>query len=254
MKPLFTFLFLFSIGFAFGQTQTKGNLNPDSLDINLRPVYDIDSNRYEVVKIGNQYWFKENLRTTYYRDTVKIPNRQEATEWSQNKSGAYAFFDNDSKNIERFGFLYNGYAAASGKLCPIGWHVATDKDWMELEKTLGLPPAELERTGERGAIAPKLKTVVGWNPSDFKGDNSSGFSVLPAGARLDNGEFVTLGQYGNFWTSTVYDDRYGLLYLWNHHVHYNTDAIGRIYTLATNGYSCRCVKDPEKPEPKPVKK
>lgn len=243
MKPLFTLLFLFSIGFAFGQTQTKGNPKADSLDINLRPVYDIDSNRYEVIKIGNQYWFKENLRTTHYRDTVKIPNRQDATEWSQNKSGAYAFFDNEAKNIEQYGFLYNGYAVATGRLCPEGWHIPTDKEWIELERFLGLPAAELEQTGDRGNIAPKLKSPSGWNSSEFSGDNSSGLAIKPAGARKDNGEFVTLGQYGNFWTSTVYDDRYGLLYLWNHHVHYNTDAVGRIYTLATNGYSCRCVKD-----------
>jgi len=26
----------------------------------------------------------------------------------------------------------------------------------------------------------------------------------------------------------------------------DTNAVGRIYTIATNGYSCRCVKDPVK--------
>lgn len=243
MRIRFTLLFVLSVSIAFSQGQAQENPKADSLDINLRPVYDIDSNRYEVIKIGNQYWFKENLRTTYYRDTVKIPNRQDAEEWSQNKTGAYVFFDNDPKNIERYGFLYNGYAVATGKLCPEGWHIPTDKEWIELERFLGLPASELEQTGDRGNIAPKLKNPSGWNHSEFSGDNSSGLAIAPAGARKDNGEFVTLGQYGNFWTSTVYDDRYGLLYLWNHHLHYNTDAVGRIYTLATNGYSCRCVKD-----------
>jgi len=212
-------------------------------------VYDLDNNRYNVIKIGEQYWMKENLRTTQYNDTTFIPTGTDL-DWPKAKHGAYAIYDNNPANTKKYGLLYNGYAAASGKLCPKGWHVATDKDWRELEKFLGIPETELERTGERGDIAGKLKTKDDWTPSAYANDNSSGFSILPAGSRKENGEYTTLNQYGNFWTSTVYDDRYGLLYLWNHHVHYNTDAIGRIYTLATNGYSCRCVKDPVKISPK----
>lgn len=206
-------------------------------------VYDLDSNLYHVVQLGNLYWLKENLRTTQYKDTTRIATGLSAEEWSKTKTGAYAMYDDKPANRANYGLLYNGYAVASGKLCPEGWHVATDADWRELEKFLGIPEQELERTGERGDIAPKIKTTHDWNPSAYTADNSSGFSILPAGARLDNGEYATLNQYGNFWTSTVYDDRYGLLYLWNHHVHYNTNAVGRIYTLAQNGYSCRCVKD-----------
>jgi len=243
MKFLFTLLFSTSFILAFGQNSAQENPKSDSLDINLRPVYDIDSNRYEVIKIGNQYWFKENLKTTHYRDTTRISGGLDDQAWSGTKSGAYAVYENDPKNISKYGLLYNGYAVVTGKLCPIGWHIPSDNEWRDLEQFLGLATSELERTGERGNIAPKLKAGTEWNPSSFTGDNSSGFGIFPAGSRIPNGEFTTMGQYGNFWTSTVYDDRYGLLYLWNHHVHYNTDAVGRIYTLATNGYSCRCIKD-----------
>ncbi|MDO8967521.1 fibrobacter succinogenes major paralogous domain-containing protein [Algoriphagus sp.] len=262
MKLLLYICFLFSFLPLLAQQKTpispsKSSIDvklKDSIDVNLKPVYDLDSNRYEVIKIGNQYWFKENLRTTQYRDTTRIASGLNAQEWKETKRGAYAVYEDNPRNRQKFGLLYNGYAAVSGKLCPLGWHVATDKDWNELEKFLGIPVSELERTGERGEIAPKLKVSEGWKASSFSGDNSSRLGILPAGSRLDNGEYTTLGQYGNFWTSTVYDDRYGLLYLWNHHVHYNTNAVGRIYTLATNGYSCRCVKDPEKPQSKPAKK
>jgi len=211
-------------------------------------AYDLDGNRYEIMKIGGNFWFRENLRTTQYNDTTRIPSG-EGQDWSKLKHGAYTFYDNSPINREKYGLLYNGYAAASGKLCPEGWHVATDAEWRELEQFYGVPESELERTGERGDIAAKLKVVDDWKPSGFRANNSSGFGIQPGGARLDNGEFSTINQYGNFWTSTVYDDRYGLLYLWNHHVNYNTNAVGRIYTIATNGYSCRCVKD----KPKPVK-
>ena len=211
-------------------------------------VYDLDSYRYEVMKIGENFWFIQNLRTTQYNDTTWIPSG-EGQDWSKLKHGAYTVYDNSPVNRKKYGLLYNGYAAASGKLCPEGWHVATDAEWKELELFFGMPESELERTGERGDIAGKLKVVDDWKPSGFPVSNSSGFGIQPGGARLDNGEFSTINQYGNFWTSTVYDDRYGLLYLWNHHVNYNTNAVGRIYTIATNGYSCRCVKD----KPKTVK-
>ena len=127
----------------------------------------------------------------------------------------------------------------TGKLCPKGWRIATDKDWNELEQFLGLPKAELERTGERGNIADSLK-------------KEEGISMLLGGSRLDNGEYSTINQYGNYWTSTVYDDRYGLLYLWNHHITLTSNAAGRIYTLANNGYSCRCIME-TKPSTKTTK-
>lgn len=218
-----------------------------------QPVYDIDSNQYTVLSIGKQFWLKENLRTSKYNDTSVIPSSLSDDQWKQTKSGAYAIFENNPLHEKTYGKLYNGYAVATGKLCPRGWRVATDKDWKDLETTLGMPAAELERTGERGEVASKLKSTSLWQAAPFSIDNNSGFTAMPAGSRLDNGEYANLGQYANFWTSTVYDDRYGLLYLWNHHVNYNSNAIGRIYTLANNGYSCRCVLDEKTTAKKPVK-
>ena len=210
-------------------------------------VYDLDSNLYHVMKIGEQYWLKENLRTTRYNDTTFIASGLSAQDWKNTKQGACAVYDDNQLNVKKYGLLYNGYAVASGKLCPPGWHVATDADWNELENFMGVPESELNRTGERGNIADNLKNPEDWKPSQFLANNISGFSIVPAGSRQENGEYSSIGQYGNFWTSTVYDDRYGLLYLWNHHVHYNANAVGRIYTVAQNGYSVRCVKD--KPSP-----
>lgn len=196
----------------------------------ISTVYDLDSNKYTVNKIGKQSWFKENLRTTQYNDTTPIATGLTDSEWKLTKKGAYAVYDNNPLHEKTYGKLYNGYAVRTGKLCPKGWRIATDKDWNELEQFLGLPKAALERTGERGSIADSLKKV-------------EGISMLPGGSRLDNGEYSTINQYGNYWTSTIYDDRYGLLYLWNHHITLTSNAAGRIYTLANNGYSCRCIME-----------
>jgi uncharacterized protein (TIGR02145 family) len=227
---------------------TTATTDNNTADKNLAPVYDLDSNKYTVLKIGKQYWFRENLRTSQYNDTTRIATGLADGAWKETKSGAYAIYENNTRYEAEYGKLYNGYAVRTGKLCPKGWRIPTDNDWKELELFLGVPASEIERTGERGAVADKLKTTEGWKASSYTNNNATDFSIKPAGARLDNGEFTTLTQYGNFWTSTVYDDRYGLLYLWNHHVHYNTHAVGRIYTLANNGYSCRCIKvlTPEK--------
>ncbi len=234
------------------ETKTKQDSKSESIDPS-QPVYDVDGNLYTVIKMSKQFWLKENLRTSKYNDTTAIATGLSDTEWKQTKSGAFAVYENNMLNNIKFGKLYNGYAVATGKLCPKGWRVSTDKDWKELETFIGVAADELDRTGERGDVADKLKTGTGWKSSPFTGNNSSGFSIEPAGARLDNGEYTTISQYGNFWTSTVYDDRYGLLYLWNHHVNYNSNAIGRIYTLANNGYSCRCVLDEKTTAKKPLK-
>jgi uncharacterized protein (TIGR02145 family) len=36
-----------------------------------------------------------------------------------------------------YGRLYNWYAVNTGKLCPSGWHVPTDREWGSLIITLG---------------------------------------------------------------------------------------------------------------------
>ncbi|MFN4286627.1 MAG: fibrobacter succinogenes major paralogous domain-containing protein [Lacibacter sp.] len=217
-------------------------------------IYDLDSNRYTVVQIGKQYWLRENLRTTRYNDTTPIATGLTDRQWSETQSGAYAVYENNPAYEARYGKLYNGYAARSGKLCPKGWRIPTDKDWNELESFLGIPAAELGRTGIRGEKGALLKGGNSWQPSEYPVTNETSFTALPAGVRKKNGEYVTEGQYANFWTTTVYDDRYGL-YLWNRHLNFNSNGIGRIYTSANDGYSCRCIKATE-PEsaPKTVKK
>lgn len=143
------------------QTQSSNTFDPS------QPVYDLDSNQYTVLKIGKQYWLKENLSTSKYNDTTPIVTGLNDAQWKQTKTGAYAVYENNPQNRKQYGKLYNGYAVVSGKLCPKGWRIPTDKEWNEMESFLGVPAAELERTGERGAIAPKLKTKDGWKTSPF---------------------------------------------------------------------------------------
>lgn len=212
-----------------------------STDVNLQPVYDLDKNRYTVVKIGNQYWLQQNLRTIQYRDGTVIPSGLDANEWKTTITGAYAVYGEDPGNADTYGLLYNGYAVATGKLCPEGWHIPTDAEWKELETFLGVGADEINRTGGRSMLAGLVKSPDKWKDNEMKMDNTSGFSVLPAGTRTDVGDYMVARQFSGFWTSTTYETADN--YLWYRHFYYSTPEFGRNYVIKNNGYSCRCLKD-----------
>jgi hypothetical protein len=46
---------------------SSNNVNPESVD-DENAMMDADGNRYRTVKIGDQIWMAENLRTTRYYD------------------------------------------------------------------------------------------------------------------------------------------------------------------------------------------
>ena len=223
------------------QVKERSVIPANPSDINLQPVFDLDNNRYTIVKIGKQYWFEQNLRTTQYRDTTAIATGLDANEWKQTTNGAYAGYDNQNKNADTYGFLYNGYAVATGKLCPKGWHIPTGEEWKELETFLGVDKDEINRTGGRSTIAGLVKSPDYWKDNTMTMENSSGFSVLPAGTRTDVGDFIIAGQFAGFWTSTPYETADN--YLWYRHFYYSTPEFGRNYVIKNNGYSCRCLKD-----------
>jgi len=78
-----------------------------------------------------------NLRTAHYRDGSTIPNVTEAVDWLQLYSGAWCNYDNDPVNDTLYGKLYNWYAASNPLICPLGWHVPTDLEWVTLTDQLG---------------------------------------------------------------------------------------------------------------------
>lgn len=236
-------IFLFPVtGKNISAQVAERSLNPViSTDINLRTVYDLDNNQYMIIKIGNQYWFQQNLKTTKYSDGSEIASGLDENEWKQTTSGAYAVYGNLSKNADTYGLLYNGYAVSTGKLCPEGWHIPSDQEWKELEKFLGVGNDEINRTGGRSALAGLVKFPNYWKDNSMTMENKSGFSVLPAGTRNDVGDFIVGGQFAGFWTSTPYETADN--YLWYRHFYYNTSEFGRNYVIKNNGYSCRCLKD-----------
>jgi len=200
---------------------------------------------YDLVEIGGQCWFAENLQTTKYSDgsPIDYPGTNN-TAWQNNTTGAYAWYDNDSSTYAPdYGALYNWYSVdnAAG-LCPTGWHVPTDCEWMYLEDTLGMSTADQEDTGLRGTDeGGKLKETgtTHWLSPNTGATNSSGFTGLPGGYRSFNGNFNTIGYYGYWWSSTedsTSSDGFRILY-------YSNGTVGRNYYGKDYGYSVRCLRD-----------
>ena len=86
-------------------------------------VKDADGNVYASTTIGKQVWLVENLKTTKYNDGTPIPLVTKDNAWQELKTGAYCWLNNDIKNKDVSGALYNWYTIKTKKLCPKGWHV-----------------------------------------------------------------------------------------------------------------------------------
>jgi uncharacterized protein (TIGR02145 family) len=199
-------------------------------DSNVK-ITDVDGNVYTSVTIGTQVWMVENLKVTHYRNGDVIPNVQVDALWYNLLSGAYVDYGNIPSNGEIYGKLYNWYAVSdSRKLAPIGWHVATDAEWLALRNFLG---------GESIAGG-KIKDPAHWEGSNLVATNESGFTALPAGRHnTPLSGLPSLGWYGYWWSSTEYstsDGWYWSVNLWD-------NGLWQYYSTKNCGFSVRCLKD-----------
>jgi len=210
-------------------------------------VIDFDGNEYTTVKIGEQTWMVENLKTTRFNDGTIIPNVTDYNTWSNIESPGYCWYNNDSTNKTTFGALYNWYTIETRKLAPTGWHVPSKEDWKELETYLISNGFNYDSTTTENKIAKSLASTTGWYSAIESGcigynlstNNSSGFSANPAGIRWDTGEFNGKGFESLWWCS--WSDLEGWAYIrgLDYH-HYN--LIEMEYPK-NGGFSVRCVRN-----------
>ncbi len=208
-------------------------------------VYDASGNLYSTVVIGDQRWMRENLRTSHFNNGDPIPYVPAVTEWSAMSSAAWSYYDNDAAYGEIYGKLYNWYTVSDPRnVCPAGWHVPTDEEWMELEVTLGVPEAELTMTTPRGVAenaGGKMKSTLLWDSPNTGADNSAGFLGYPAGTRGVSGDFVNLGTRAKWWTASpapILQDQ-----AIDHQLWWNSAGIYRLTNIRRAGSSIRCVQD-----------
>ena len=243
--------------YEFGADTTFSYTCAPSLGICGDPVsyqgYD-----YATILIGDQCWFAENLRSENYENGDAIPSNLSDSEWSSTTSGAVAVYGegsstcyknspdgdacDESWSLGEYGRLYNWYAVDDARaLCPSGWHIPTDGEWMTMEMALGMSEAEANDTGLRGTNQGRqLKTDYGWN-NGGNGTNSSGFSGLPGGNRNISGFFYYGGDRGHWWSSSPSGS-----FAWYRYLHYSFEDVYRSNFLNPRfGFSVRCVRDAE---------
>lgn len=215
-------------------------------DTSPETVIDYDGNIYTTVRIGNQLWTVENLRVTHYNDGTPIPRLTESTEWEQDSTGAYCYYDNDSaSNAKKYGCLYNWYVVDTKKLAPVGWHIPTKAEWDTLETHC--TDSGYGYQGSGNDIAPAMAAENEWEASGVQGTpgdtaiigNSSGFSALPGGSRSDDGVFFAMNFYGNWWTATGTHEQYATYT----HIQYHEPTLNGGDAHKRSGFSVRLVKD-----------
>jgi len=198
-----------------------------------------DGYSYELVAIGDQCWFAENLRTEHYANGDEIPGELSNSAWSSTNSGAQAVYNNDASNLPDYGRLYNWYAVDDARsLCPSGWHVPTDGEYMILEMALGMIESEANTTGWRGTDqGTQMKSSPSDDPS-WEGTNTSGFSALAGGSRDYLGDFSPEGYGGYFWSSSPNGSN-----AWYRILVSGVTGVYRLNWYRRYGYSVRCVRD-----------
>ena len=162
-------------------------------------ITDVEGNSYKTVYIGTQQWMGVNLKVSKYNDGTTIPSITDYTQWQNNTTGAWCYYNNDAANNPKYGKLYNWYAVSpttngNKNLCPKGWHVPTDAEWTVLTDYLG----------GVSVAGGKLKEVgtTNWNSPNTDATNTSLFTGLPGGYRSTNGNYYYIGNGGYWWSST----------------------------------------------------
>ena len=222
-------------------TTQLANASSDACSNLATVTYGVDT--YDLVAIGDQCWFAENLRTEYYANGDVIPSSLDNAAWGSTTAGAVTVYGegglNEASNLEDYGRLYNWYAVNTGNLCPSGWHVPQDSELRTLEMELGMSESDANGTGYRGTDqGTQMKSSASDLPA-WNGTNTSGFSGLAGGYRSSNGGFSGEGYYGGyFWSASAYGAN-----AWSRRLYGGYTEVYRYYDDLRNGFSVRCVRD-----------
>lgn len=135
-----------------------------------------DDQVYATTTIGKLEWTAENMRYAL--------------------TGSRCYGGRES-NCQQYGRLYS--YDQSEDVCPPGWRLPSDDDFLALEKSLGMSSRDLDilkYTAVRGkGIGDKLK-------------DPSGFHAQPAGYWNKKRRYQALGDRTYYWTSTELKDGY----------------------------------------------
>lgn len=196
---------------------------------------------YDLVEIGDQCWFAENLQSDRFRNGDTIPGK--IGNWNNEPHTTFygegglqdcvvwypepMFCPDTIDFLGIYGRLYNWYAASDPReLCPAGWRTPTESDFLLLKSSV-----------ETGA---DLKSNTFW-ANDSQGTNASGFNGLPAGKYNDYEawSYSELYEFARWWSSSSECYNAGWIL--------GLNSLGYGIFVEPNGvqqgYSVRCIMD-----------
>ncbi len=169
-----------------------------------------DGKTYNIVQIGSQCWFAENL------------NYETENSWC---------YDDNTNNCDVYGRLYELDDAVSA--CPPGWHVPSNQEWQQLGAALGGLDISGGKMKEAG--------LAHWLTPNTGATNESGFTALPGGVRSNGGQYGQQGKAAFFWSTT--EEEINNYYVIYRSIGYTGVALEEHSSPRNYGFPVRCVRD-----------
>ncbi|MCO5258122.1 MAG: T9SS type A sorting domain-containing protein [Lentimicrobium sp.] len=206
------------------------------VDFEFIPCVDGDGNYYPVTTIGTQVWMAENLKTTSYQNGDPIPNITEGPEWINLTTGGYCAYGNNNSAATDYGYLYNWFVVNDNRdVCPAGWHVPQDSQWIVLTDFLGgqsVAGGKLKETG-----------TAHWESPNTGATNLYDFSAVGGGYRWHNSDaFSSINTIGYWWSATEGGTN-ATSTAWIRRMHDHNIAVDRINYDKRYGFSVRCLRN-----------
>ena len=242
-----------SAGTAYGSSYSFTTLSnvADGLPCPGVPtVTDYDLNVYNTVKIGNQCWMKENLKSMHFPDgsDINLSNTLNESTPSRYYPGG------SSMNVQTYGYLYNWSAVMHGSatsssnpsgvqgICPANWHVPSNAEWTQLTDYVS-SVGDYWCGNDSTFIAKALASATLWNTysgdcsvgNDMSSNNETGFSAVPSGSFTGTPSGFGLSTY--FWSTTESNNSS----VWGRHLYYQNVNVGESVSNKALGFSVRCV-------------
>jgi uncharacterized protein (TIGR02145 family) len=199
-------------------------------------IDDRDKKEYKTVEFNGKIWMAENLAYLPILSPVNSNSLTEPYFFVYDTLGISHSNIRNTQNYQTYGVLYNW--AAANTVCPQGWHLPSEAEWMQLAKYISDDNGGYtNNNGTWENIGAHLKAETGWN-GNGNGTDTYGFNGLPGGLRNINGNFLRLGQYASWWTASENEDDEAITY----QLEYNDDRLHKIERYKIEGYSVRCVR------------
>ncbi|GHV25160.1 hypothetical protein FACS1894176_03000 [Bacteroidia bacterium] len=237
----------------------------------------VGPNTYTIGYFGNAgWWMTENLR--------EIPVSGAVDKGNSYTIKYYNYPGNSEANVAQYGYLYSWTAAMNlansqqstpidytvdlgntdqgpvQGICPVGWHLPSDKEWSQLEEVIALNTTQSYSTiaavttiegdfysgaGFKGAapaassLDKKMKANQIWSTvGSSKSASEGGFSALPAGS-WNNTSAANFGTTAYFWSSSSYSS----IYTWCRYLVSTTAGVNRTTFMKYSQFGVRCKKD-----------